>query len=127
MNVEGQLIDQTHEYPTMFHAPGAPGPCQASEHTSFHCLRGPTHPGGITNYCEKWTDLNLNFGGESDMICVLEYGENIGTLRNLFRDEQQALIFAKHIIALSKEEYTCIATNKWYCAKKDEYVEVQDL
>ena len=61
------------------------------------------------------------------MICVLEYGEDIGTLRNLFRDEHQAIVFAKHIIDLSEEEYTCIATNKWYCAKKKEYVEVQDL
>jgi len=71
--------------------------------------------------------MSLNFGGESDMVSVLEYGENIGTLRNLFRDEQQAIIFAKHIISLSKEEYTCIATNKWHCAKIDQYVEVLDL
>ena len=61
------------------------------------------------------------------MVCVLEYGDNIGTLRNLFRDVDQAIIFAKHIIDLSEEEYTCIATNKWYCANKNEYVEVQDL
>jgi hypothetical protein len=64
---------------------------------------------------------------ESDMVCVLEYGENIGTLRNLFRDEEQAVVFAKHIIELSEAEYTCIATNKWYCSQKDEYVEVQEL
>ena len=64
---------------------------------------------------------------ESDMVCVLEYGENIGTLRNLFRDEHQAIVFAKYIIELSEEEYTCIATNKWYCSNKDEYVEVQEL
>ena len=64
---------------------------------------------------------------ESDMVCVLEYGENIGTLRNLFRDEEQAVVFAKHIIELSEEAYTCIATNKWYCSQKDEYVEVQEL
>ena len=37
------------------------------------------------------------------------------------------IVFAKHIINLSEEEYTCIAANKWYCAKKKEYVEVQDL
>ena len=61
------------------------------------------------------------------MVCVLEYGDYIGSLRNLFREEEQAIIFAKHIIDLSEEEYACIATNKWYCAKKNEYVEVQDL
>jgi hypothetical protein len=61
------------------------------------------------------------------MVCVLEYGENIGTLRNLFRDEQQAIVFAKYIIELSEEEYTRIDTNKWYCSKRDEYVEVQAL
>ena len=64
---------------------------------------------------------------ESGMVCVLEYGENIGTLRNLFRDESQAIVFAKYIIDLSEEEYICVATNKWYCADKNEYVEVQEL
>ncbi len=61
------------------------------------------------------------------MVCVLEYGDNIGTLRNLFRDEGQAIVFAKHIMDLSEEEYTCIATNKWYCSNKKEYVEIQVL
>jgi len=61
------------------------------------------------------------------MVWVLEYGENIGTLRNLFRNERQAICFAKHIMELSENEYTCIATNKWYCAKKDEYVEIEGL
>jgi hypothetical protein len=61
------------------------------------------------------------------MVCVLEYGENIGTLRNLFRDEEQAVVFAKYIIDLSGEEYTCIATNKWYCSQNKEYVEIQEL
>ena len=61
------------------------------------------------------------------MICVLEYGENIGTLRNIFRDQQQATVFAKQLIDLADEEYTCIAANKWYCEKKNEYVEVKDL
>ena len=42
------------------------------------------------------------------MVCVDEYGENIGTLRNLFRDSQQAIVFAKQIIELADEEYTCI-------------------
>jgi hypothetical protein len=61
------------------------------------------------------------------MVCVLEYGKNIGTLRNIFHDMQQAAIFAKQIIDFADAEYTCIATNKWYCEKKNEYVEIKDL
>lgn len=61
------------------------------------------------------------------MVCVLEYGSNIGTLRNIFQDMQQAAIFARQIIDLADEDYTCIAANKWYCAKKNEYVEIKDL
>ncbi len=61
------------------------------------------------------------------MVCVLEYGENIGTLRNIFQDLQQATIFAKWLIELAEEEYTCIAQNKWFCEKKNEYVEIKNL
>jgi hypothetical protein len=61
------------------------------------------------------------------MVCVLEYGENIGTLRNIFQDLHQATIFAKRLIDLAEEEYTCIAKNKWFCEKKNEYVEIKDL
>jgi len=57
----------------------------------------------------------------------LEYGENIGTLRNIFQDMQQATIFAKQIIDFADAEYTCLAANKWYCEKKNEYVEIKDL
>jgi len=73
----------------------------------------------------NWHELESR--DELDMVCVLEYGENIGTLRNLFREEAQAIVFAKYIIDLSEEEYTYVATNKWYCSDKDEYVEVQEL
>lgn len=61
------------------------------------------------------------------MVCVLEYGENIGTLRNIFRDLKQAIVFAKQIIELADEEYTCIGSNKWFCEEKKEYVEIKDL
>ena len=61
------------------------------------------------------------------MVCVLEYGENIGTLRSVFQDKQQATIFAKQIIDFADAEYTCLAANKWYCEKKNEYVEIKDL
>jgi hypothetical protein len=61
------------------------------------------------------------------MIRVLEYGENIGTLQNIFQDLQQAIVFAKQLIDLADEEYTCIATNKWFCETKNEYVEIKAL
>jgi len=61
------------------------------------------------------------------MVWVLEYGENIGTLRNIFHDQQQASNFARQLIDLADEEYACIATNKWFCEKKNEYVEIKDL
>lgn len=61
------------------------------------------------------------------MICVIEYGENIGTLRNLFSDIQQARVFAKQIIALSEKEYKCIGPNQWYCQDKEEYVKIEGI
>jgi hypothetical protein len=59
------------------------------------------------------------------MVCVVEYGENIGTLRNLFRDIQQAQNFAKQIIALSDHNYENIGLNQWYCPEKKEYVKIE--
>jgi hypothetical protein len=61
------------------------------------------------------------------MICVVEYGENIGTLRNIFQDLQQATDFAKQLIEISEEEYTCVDQYKWFCEEKNEYVEIKDL
>jgi hypothetical protein len=61
------------------------------------------------------------------MFCVVEYGENIGTLRNLFPDIQQALVFAKKIIALSDKEYKCIGAQQWYCQEKKEYVKIEGV
>jgi hypothetical protein len=59
------------------------------------------------------------------MICVVEYGKNIGTLRNLFRDLHQAQIFAEQIIALSEDKYESVGPNQWYCKKKNEYVKIE--
>jgi len=58
------------------------------------------------------------------MICVVEYGKDIGTLRNLFRDPQQAQVFAEQIIALSDNKYESIGPNQWYCQEKNEYVKI---
>jgi hypothetical protein len=61
------------------------------------------------------------------MICVVEYGENIGTLRNLFPTRQQAIVFAKRIMALSDREYRRIGPHQWYCSEKKEFVKIEDL
>ena len=61
------------------------------------------------------------------MICVVEYGKHIGTLRNLFSDEQQAIAFAQRIIALSEEEYRCVGPHQWYCQEKKEFVKIEAI
>ena len=61
------------------------------------------------------------------MICVVEYGEGIGTLKNLFSTRQQALVFAKRVMALSDKEYRCIGPHQWYCSEKKEYVKIEGL
>jgi ABC-type Fe3+/spermidine/putrescine transport system ATPase subunit len=61
------------------------------------------------------------------MICVVEYGKHIGTLRNLFPDEQQALAFAQRIIALSEGEYQSIGPRQWYCREKKEFVKIEAM
>ena len=61
------------------------------------------------------------------MVCVVEYGKDIGTLKNIFLDVDQAIFFVKRIIELGEDEYTCIAANKWYCRNKNEYLEIKGL
>jgi ABC-type Fe3+/spermidine/putrescine transport system ATPase subunit len=61
------------------------------------------------------------------MICVVEYGKHIGTLRNLFPDKQQALAFAQRIIALSDGEYQSIGPHQWYCREKKEFVKIEAM
>ena len=61
------------------------------------------------------------------MICVVEYGENIGTLKNMFSDLKQAIGFAEKIIKITTEEYTCIGTHQWYCKEKNEYIKIEGL
>jgi hypothetical protein len=61
------------------------------------------------------------------MICVVEYGDNIGTLRNLFPSRQQAIVFAKRIMALSDKQYRRIGPHHWYCSQKKEYLKIEGL
>jgi len=95
-------------------------------HSSFHCPRGLTLPGGSTGN-PSTDDVWLIFNEVIwKMVCVVEYGENIGTLRNLFRNLHQAEIFVKQIIALSDKNYECIGPNQWYCSAKNEYVKIEN-
>ena len=60
------------------------------------------------------------------MADVIEYGENIGTLKNIFCDLQQAVIFAQKIIDISDNKYECVGRYRWYCSEKKEYVKIED-
>jgi hypothetical protein len=60
------------------------------------------------------------------MFSVLEYGDNIGTLKNLFWDRQQAVVFAKKIIDLSDNKYEYAGPYQWYCSEKQEYIKIAD-
>ena len=60
------------------------------------------------------------------MAQVVEYGDNIGTLKNIFCDLQQAVIFAKMIIAASNNKYEHVGPYHWYCSERHEYIKVED-
>ena len=60
------------------------------------------------------------------MTQVLEYGDNIGTLKNFFCDLQQAVTFAKTIIAVSDNTYEYVGPYHWYCSEKQEYIKIED-
>jgi hypothetical protein len=57
---------------------------------------------------------------------VVEYGDNIGTLKNLFGDLQQAVVFVKRIMNFTGNRYQMIGPYKWYCHEKQEYIKIED-
>ncbi len=59
------------------------------------------------------------------MVSVVEYGDNIGTLKDLFWDRQQAVMFVEKIIGLSNNKYLCIGPYQWYCQEKREYIKIE--
>jgi len=61
------------------------------------------------------------------MVQVIEYGENIGTLKYFFRDEQAAMKFIKKIMDETEEEYTQLGPDNWYCTTKKEYVKIETI
>ena len=58
------------------------------------------------------------------MVSVVEYGDHIGTLKNLFLDHHQAKVFAEKLISSSYNRYECIGPDQWYCREKSEYIEI---
>lgn len=64
---------------------------------------------------------------EGPMFCVKEYGENIGTLRNFFRDLNQAMKFVEKVIGINGRKYKCIGPHEWYCPRKEEYVKIEKV
>ena len=60
------------------------------------------------------------------MIWVIEYGKDIGTLKNLFDDLGEAVRFAVRIIELSYDRYEYIGPNQWFCRDKNEYIKIEN-
>ena len=60
------------------------------------------------------------------MYWVTEYGENIGTIRNLFRDKDQALRFAQKIMDASNQGYRQISSTEWCCPDGNEFLKVEN-
>ena len=58
------------------------------------------------------------------MYWVLEYGDNIGTLKNLFRDEGQAVFFVQKMIQESTFAYVQIKPYYWHCKEKNESFQI---
>ena len=59
------------------------------------------------------------------MVSVIEYGANIGTLKNLFRDHHQAVRFAKRVIDISENQYEWIGAYLWCCHEKREFIKIE--
>ena len=59
------------------------------------------------------------------MVSVVEYGDNIGTLKNFFTDLPQAVCFARRLMDLTDNKYKSVGSYKWYCAEKNEYIKIE--
>jgi hypothetical protein len=59
------------------------------------------------------------------LFWVMEYGENIGTVKNLFTDMRKALGFARRIMQCSGRDYQATGRHEWYCVATQEYIKVE--
>jgi hypothetical protein len=55
----------------------------------------------------------------------MEYGDNIGTVKNLFTDLKKALIYARQIMQCSGRDYQATGRHEWYCVATQEYIKVE--
>jgi len=61
------------------------------------------------------------------MFCVMEYGENIGTVKTLFPDVERAFGFANRIMQCSGRIYRTIGKYQWFCAETQEYIRIAEV
>jgi hypothetical protein len=54
----------------------------------------------------------------------MEYGENIGTVKTLFKDIKNALGFANQLMHWSGHVYQSIDKYQWYCSETKEFVKI---
>ena len=59
------------------------------------------------------------------MFWVMEYGDNIGTVKNLFIDMKKALSFARLIMQCSGRDYQATGQHEWYCVATKEYIKIE--
>jgi hypothetical protein len=60
------------------------------------------------------------------MIWVTEYGKHIGTIRNCFKNHEEAEAFViDKVIGLSDCRYEQISNTQWICLDKDEAIEIE--
>ena len=59
------------------------------------------------------------------MFWVMEYGDNIGTVKKLFTDMRKALSFARQIMHGSGRDYQATVRHEWYCVATQEYIKVE--
>ena len=61
-----------------------------------------------------------------NMYCVVEYGGDIGMLKNFFQELDQALTFVQKIFKYSGSRYRCIGKNKWHCKARNEFLKIEE-
>jgi hypothetical protein len=64
---------------------------------------------------------------DATMYCVVEYGENIGTLRNLFNRKKDASSFARRIMNAYGRKYRRIGRDAWFCRVTKEFIRVDKV
>jgi hypothetical protein len=59
------------------------------------------------------------------MICVVEHGQDIGSIKNYFIDIDKAKRFANYLVTVAHCKYEKISETQWICLEKDEAIEIE--